>query len=658
MHTRLRWLGLAPLLLSVLLGLILVPITTSQAQPTGEVIIELTGMEPTRLSNSGQLALSGRLTNTSEADLRDIEVVFWRDATPLTTFAQLAEADPSGLRGALLNSAEARQQFSLLAAGQSIDFTVRAELGPQAAEQTWLSEPGVAYRVGVEVIDSVARSRLARATTLISYPDSEQVPFGTIVQLTARPSLLPLESGDDQPAVYADASLATELAGRLDTLLELAEQPDVLTVVDPALYDAVLAMTDPHLVTQPDGQQAAGTQEDQQLASAWLSRLQALVEGDQAARSLYGTPDVTGAVASGHGEVVSQAVAALPAAHPLAGLPLVIIPADGELDQPTAEALQQANPQLVAASNLPGTRLLQQAQELSLLSVAPDSEPETGVVAHRNWQLAHQLIGARHDLPQVQVVSTIEQAATEFEEHDWRARQPVSQLLAEQTSPQTVTLPAPTRSPVAESLTGATEQVAELLFTWSDLIGQPELTIQDLAGIITTGWSVAFNGDAQAQAAWLTRASSPATEMLDPDAVQLRITDWVTTSTDDNLLPVTVINNTSRTIQVRVLFESENPLRISVDDSDLVNVQAGESSTVRVRPRTHGNGKVAITAQLATADGHPIGTPASFVITGTAAGRVAWLIIVGSGAVLLVATALRVRQVRQEMRPAADRGEG
>ena len=39
--------------------------------------------------------------------------------------------------------------------------------------------------------------------------------------------------------------------------------------------------------------------------------------------------------------------------------------------------------------------------------------------------------------------------------------------------------------------------------------------------------------------------------VLSPDAIQLRISDWVTTSSEDNLLPVTVTNNTAYQLGAR-----------------------------------------------------------------------------------------------------------
>ena len=154
--------------------------------------------------------------------------------------------------------------------------------------------------------------------------------------------------------------------------------------------------------------------------------------------------------------------------------------------------------------------------------------------------------------------------------------------------------------------------------------------------------------NSQAQTEWLRLASEPAMAIISPDAIQLRISDWVTTSSEDNLLPVTVTNNTAYQLRVRVHFESDNPLRISVADSELILVQPGESATVRVSPVAEGNGVVAMRAQVVTSGGHPVGTPVDFTITAAQSGRVAWIIIVASGVVLLGATAYRVRSMHRE----------
>ena len=58
--------------------------------------------------------------------------------------------------------------------------------------------------------------------------------------------------------------------------------------------------------------------------------------------------------------------------------------------------------------------------------------------------------------------------------------------------------------------------------------------------------------------------------------LELRVSEWVTTSSD-NQLPVTVVNHGNRAVQVRVHFDSENPLRIAVDDSELFTVRPGDS---------------------------------------------------------------------------------
>lgn len=654
MRARLRPLGLIGLLVGVLFTLLVTPGGRAVAQESTLVTIELTAVSPMVLTDHGELVISGRVTNNSDDELHQAEVRLWRDATPLTTIAALSQDTSAARRGALLESASARQLLndgSALAPGDTAEFTVRAALGPNAPEQTWLSEPDAAYLVGVAVF--VGYDELGRASTLLGYPGAEPVPFGTIVVLNARPSLLPLDATGEAPPVFANTTLVAELSGRLAKLLELSERPGVLTVLDPALYSEVQALAQPHRIAAADGSWIAGSQANQDLAAAWLTRVDQLAANESLARGLYGSPDVTSAVASGHAEVLTQASTALPTDHPLAKLPLVVVPAGGQLDQPTAAELAAAEPWLVLGSGLPGERSLQIDQQLTMLAVLspPDATTETDQLADRGRQLAYQLVGARAGSPQVQVVSTSAQVDVELDELAWRVRRPLAELLAEQ-QPEHVVLPPGQTEAAGEPLLAATDRATAVLGTWGDLVADPDLGANDLAGIIATGWSTSFGRNAGDQARWITRASQPATQMITPQAVQLRISDWVTTSADANLLPVTVINTTDHAVQVRVHFESANPLRISVDDSELLSVQPGESTTVRVRPRTHGNGKVAISAQLSTAGGHPIGEPTSFIITGTEAGRVAWLIIVASGAVLLVATALRVRQVRLERREA------
>lgn len=648
MSANRRWAALLGLLVSLVMVTGLVPVASARAD--GQVSISLTSISPNVLTNSGELVISGTLTNLSDESLDGVEVALWRDATPLRTLDAVDRALASDRPGgAVMESASARISLNSgapIPAGGTADFTVRSGLGPDAAEQLWLSEPDAAYQVGVQAfgrLGSGPHQQLGHAGTLIAYPGSEPVRAATIVVLNRPPSLLPLAIGDDGPAVFRDEGLAADLAGRLDGLLSVAEQPGALAVVDPALFDEVTALAAGYRVQRADGSLTSGSTAAAGLAGSWLARLEGLAAQDRLARGVYGSVDV---VAAGEG-VLNRAAEALPRNHRLARLPLVVVPAGLDVDQATLDTLRSLGPWLVLAENLAGGSLLQQQDSLVLLA-AERPGASGSALEQASLLRARQLVADRQGRPLVSVVNDTAAAELLADQARWISPQTVASLTADR--PQApLWLGEITGHETAPELIAASERASGLLDAWGELVDSE----QDYSGIIASAWSTTFDRQADAQIGWLAASTGPAAQGLGSDAIHLRITDWVTTSADDNLLPVTIVNQTQHAVRLHVQFTSENPLRISVEPSELVTIEAGESATVRVRPRTEGNGKVAITAQLATESGHLIGPPAAFVITGTEAGRVAWLIIVASGAVLLVATALRVRQVRQSRRPDA-----
>lgn len=646
-----------------LLASLLVCASPAQADEDPAVVtVTLTSVSPEALGNSGDLVITGEVTNTSDSELRRLEVRLWRDATPLSTLTELARATASTTSsGAVMESESARAQLTsgdaALAPGASAPFSVQASLAPEAAEQLWLSEPGAAYQVGVEVYGSEAGGGyrlLGRATTLAVYPDAEPINVATVVVLAARPSLLLVPAGADATEpIFADRSLAVELEGRLGELLSLAERPGTSTVIDPALYDEVTALAGPHQIRQADGSTAPGPASDSQRAAAWLARVDRLAAGPDLAIGLFGSPDVVAATAAGRPEVLAASQNALPRTHPLADLPLVVVPANHQIDSATLDALGQLDPWLVLAANLtPGapTQTYNGLTALSVLTADLAEQRPDQQLAHRGWLQAVELLTANQGGVPVVVVDNASDAALAAAELAWRRPISVRELLVSHPGTEPLQLASVPEAESPTELVTATDRAIDLFTTFGELTDQAESAAAELDRALATSWSTSFAGDQAAQVHWLTVAGEPAAALLVPDAVQLRITDWVTTSAEDNQLPVTVNNNTTYPVHVQVHFESENPLRISVDDSELFVVEPGESTTVRVSPRTAGNGTTAITAQLVTVSGRPVAAPVDFVITGTAAGRVAWLIILASGAVLLVATSLRVRQVRRGKR--------
>jgi hypothetical protein len=98
------------------------------------------------------------------------------------------------------------------------------------------------------------------------------------------------------------------------------------------------------------------------------------------------------------------------------------------------------------------------------------------------------------------------------------------------------------------------------------------------------------------------------------------------------------------------MVTTSNENRLSVAQSDLVTIDAGDSVTVNVSPKATANGSVDAVVQLITQTGNPVGTPHQFVIEATETGKVAWVIVIGSGVVLAAMTVLRIRQVARSPR--------
>lgn len=651
--------------IGLLMGLMmlagLVPTLPARGQVTsGEVGVMLTTISPTVLSASGELAISGTVTNQSSEALQGVTVYLWRNATPIVTLARLTAAieDPEP-GGAVLQSASAHQLIrdgEPLEPGASAEFSVTAEFGPQVSEQTWLSQPAAAYLVGVEVFgwsSGDGYRLLGRATAPIAYPGTATVNTATIVVLNNRPSLLPLVAAEGEPAVFADDSLAVELSGRLDALLTLGSQEGVLSVIDPVLYDEVQALAGGYRIQHASGTLVDGSPAVAAAARAWLARVDQLAQTGRLARAVTGSVDVAAVAGAGRDDILLRTQHSSVGERPLAELPLVVVPAGGEVTAASVAMLADLDPWLVLASNLDGDAMVQAEGDVRLLRVAGVTARDgDSAVQLRGLLLSAQLVAAQENLVLVSVVDSTAQAALESNTQPWRTRLLVSDLLEAHPQPDPLLLSEVGEISAPEELLQATDHAFASLDAWEELLTSNDEVTELTGGLVATGWSTCFGRDARAQADWLADVTAPAAQLLDSGVLELRVSDWVTTSADDNQLPVTVVNHGTRTVQVRVHFNSENPLRIKVDHSEVFTVRPGDSATVRVQPHTYGNGRVEVRAQLVTPSGHPIGKPISFLVTGTEAGRVSWLLIVGSGAVLLAATAMRIRQVRREHREA------
>ena len=122
-----------------------------------------------------------------------------------------------------------------------------------------------------------------------------------------------------------------------------------------------------------------------------------------------------------------------------------------------------------------------------------------------------------------------------------------------------------------------------------------------------------------------------------------------------NQFPATLTNGLTVPVTVGVRFTSDAPQRIRVPDLEPQVIPPGESITVNITPEAAANGVALVQAQPVTAGGVALGKSTTIEITATDFGRVGWIIILVSGAVLLGGTAWRIRAVRRERGKASEK---
>ena len=71
------------LLMSLLMGLVLVPWRAVAAEPPAMVSITITSMDPALPTRDGEITVSGLVTNISKERLYRLEALFWRNQAPI-----------------------------------------------------------------------------------------------------------------------------------------------------------------------------------------------------------------------------------------------------------------------------------------------------------------------------------------------------------------------------------------------------------------------------------------------------------------------------------------------------------------------------------------------------------------------------------------------
>jgi Family of unknown function (DUF6049) len=250
----------------------------------------------------------------------------------------------------------------------------------------------------------------------------------------------------------------------------------------------------------------------------------------------------------------------------------------------------------------------------------------------------------------VGVVATPEEAATNAAASPrWLVRTSIDDLLEEDPTgaASVLTLPAEVTTLPASRFRQLTTMAADF-DRYRDLVPDSALAADEpatLARMASTWWI----GDPTA-ARWITAVGSAISQSAVNAGVSLAASARVLMSSRTNEFPVSVVNRLTEPIRVRVVFASDNPQRMTISDSELMTVGPGQSQTVNVRPEATSNGLVNVTASLETESGSPVGRSRRIAVEVTDLSMIGWIIVVVSGAVLIAATALRIRQVRRKQR--------
>lgn len=617
--------ALAALLVTA--GTLLTP-ATAQAETGGLLDVTITDISRPLLDLAepdAVVQLSGTLINTSASRISYVNVHFWRSQDPITTRAALDGAlaseatDPLGAR---LFSDEMNLDpvtgEGYLSPGERARFTVRAtiaQLDFRATDAIYLL--GVHVRgipEGAAGNETVGRGRILAVATRSPLTATE------VVELTAAPTRL--ADGD-----FRDESLLTEIAGRLDALLALAERPGATLLVDPSLLSEAEALGTAHTVAGVD---RPGRPE----AADWAARVRRLIRGGAALRLPFADPALARSQASGDLDGVLARSEAIPTAA-TGRLPVAADLRSFATDE-LVSRVRAAGVTTILADNAAGPGGLGDLVPVAsstLSGMGPGGSRSTAQQLTR--RLAEEFLAPS---PRVYVIREAADADALLAPSDpLRVLVPLGRVPARATLGPAAPVPAPwlRLSDRLRDLDGSTDFL-------KDLTGIDEGAAVDL--VAARAWSARFTSEQQA----LDFVAANPVATLDPGQVTISAARQFVMGARTSSFPVTVTNRMPTPVTVRLVFDSDAPQRIDVPPTELVTISPGENLTLNVEPHASANGVVDVSARLQTRGGTEFGEAVPIEVTATDLGRVGWILIIVSGAVVLGGTFWRIRAVQAE----------
>jgi hypothetical protein len=634
---------------------------------------------PQRDKPNDTVTISGRITNTSDVELSNLQVAFWRSLDPIDTAEGMDRAldsaanEPLGARaqGGSLYLNVPSDDDRTLESDESTPFSISATL-----DQLELPDIDGIYLVGVHL-----RGRLepggpditvGRGRTflpIVSQTPAEKVRQTSIVVLTSRPSLL-------RRGVFGDDHLVDELSGqgRLTRLLQAAGAAGTSFAVDPALVEEVQTMVAGYRVLQSDGSTREGT--GSAAARTWLSRLAGLARTADGYRLLYGNLDVAALVHHDRTDLLTTAARTGAQVEATASLPLLVLPGKGTADDVTVRAVAALDPVAILLSDSTirtdaDSPVLEGPHSSTLVRYTagasgggPGPAPRNTPAKVQQRMLSDTWIAAKsapEGSPAGRVRLVTEPSQTAGTDNEvtapWFTAATLRQVLTATPVPWSGEFRYTDNASAAELTDGqaaAAQQLEEQFASYAKLLVEPASARADAAIAVPRSVSLSWRDDATGSQRYTSTVADYLSDIL-LERVSLTVTQRVSTTGRSGTFPITVRNELpagadpdTNAIRVRIVFTSTASQRLTVAPLEVPRVDAGQTVTANAQVQAETNGSVQVRARLQTQDGTPVGRSKPVDVRATQAGTTGWLIAIAAGIVLVGTTALRIRQVARE----------
>ena len=654
------------------LCLVLMPTPAAATEPVASVAITLTSMEPELPTRDGEITVTGRVTNITKERLYRLEALFWRNQAPILGRAGLEQAlasesnDPLGARYTGVFQDLFTAESPSLAPNASVNFKLRVKVSDLELSPT----DGV-YLMGVHILrrgNNVAIGRARVFVPVLAAKPRSSLTMTSVVVLNTRPSLV-------RKGVLSDDHLAAEVGqnGRLTALLKAADAPNTSFAVDPALIEELQTMAGGYQVLDSEGTTSAGT--GQADATRWLEGFNRLRSRD-GYRLLYGTPDVAALVHDGQESVLNDAANANKLVESTRSLPLLVLPAGGTADADTAKAAAALQPDaiLLADTSARGpSPLLAGPNGVPIVRYAkgnqdggPGPDPRNTAIHLRQRMLAETWIeatAARDGLAhgRVRLISTAAQAADGAQalRAPWLKPRTLSELL--KSTPAAWSQKFNYSSAARDAQLTAAQLNSLRRFDWSndtyaDLLVDATTARAEGSAAVARAASAKWRKHDKSRKAFLGPQQAALDDIL-LDKIQIRSSARVQTVAREGVeFPITIRNTLeadpahpdARAVKVKLVFNSDNPQRLTIKTIKASHLNAQDSFTDNAEVTAKANGVVPVTAQLMTESGRPVGRPFDIEVRVTQNGTTGWAIAIAAGIVLVGSTFLRIRQVAKE----------